>query len=101
MNTLEKFRSDFPNYAAQVTWEYDEFYRWDGDGPDPVNDDLYPHDVYVSVSTIRNGKLFTGEAHLGGCYEKWGETCPEVDGYLPQLLDEARQELERTLTDTQ
>lgn len=79
-----------PNIHFGVKWTEDPSYRWDGDGPDPAEKGILPHDVDVSASIIMNGELLTGESHLGGCYDKPGELCPDVHGYM---LSEALEEL--------
>lgn len=92
--TIEEYNERLPYHAVEVVWEPDTNFQWDGDGPDPIGDGLYPHEVTVSVSTIRKGKLITGEAYLGGCYsELSGPHCSDIHGYLPQLLQEAHDEL--------
>jgi hypothetical protein len=95
---IEQLRTERPDVTVSVTWEHDPYCAWDGDGPDPEEDGLVAHDVCVSVRAIRRGELVEGTAYLGACFSPLGGPhCPEVDGYFPQLLEEALQELDEGL----
>ena len=89
---LEDLRIAHPDIAVSVSWEFDQYFTWDGDGPDPLDDGYEPHNVTVEASTIRNGEVITGYAYLGGCYAD-DEKCPEIHGYFPQMLEDALHEL--------
>ena len=100
MTTLEQTRHFRPDVAITVSWEYDPSFAWDGDGDDPVNFDqpLYPHNVTVTASVIRRGVLIQDSVYLGGCYAPLdGPYDEEIDGYLPQLIDDALQCLDLKL----
>lgn len=67
----------------------DPSYRWDGDGPDPVDDGFDAYDVTVTAGAIVSGKLIEGEAFMGGSYYRPDEPTAELGGYLNQMLIEA------------
>lgn len=93
MTTLEKIRLCQPDVAITVSWEHDPWFVWDGDSPDPASDPdnpMFPHNVTVSAALIRNGLLVQDSAFLGGCYARLdGPYDEEIDGYLPQMVDDA------------
>jgi len=104
MTTLEKTRHFRPDLAITVEWEYDRHFSWDGDmeNPklDPV-DPLSPHNVILTASIIRQGVLVQNNVSLGGCYAPLGGPYDEeINGYLPQLIDEALQCLDLKLKET-
>lgn len=82
-----------PNLAFKVEWEIDEYFRWDGNGPDPVKRGYHPHDVDVTVMTIVGGVLVSGTDSLGGTYEKIDKVDMEIHGYLNQMLCGALEDL--------
>jgi hypothetical protein len=83
-----------PNIAFDVIWEVDPNFTWDGDGPDPVEDQgIFPHDVEVRAMAILDGELKVGSDYLGGCYGEWDSADAEIGGYLNQMLEEALDEL--------
>ena len=93
---IEALRKTRPDTAIAVEWEIDPYFRWDGDGPAPW--DEAAHNVTVTASAIREGRLVVGYACLGRCYSPiGGPHCPEVHGYLPQLIEEALQKLDGEL----
>lgn len=94
---IEELRRTRPDVAVKVTWEEDPYYSWDGDGPDPVEDGFLPYNVTVTAMAICKGNLIEGHDHLGGCYSKLGEHCPEIHGYFPQMLEEALEALDINL----
>jgi hypothetical protein len=104
MTTLEKTRHLRPDIAITVSWEFDPSFDWDGDMEDPALDPdnpLFPHDVTVTASIIRRGLLIQDSVYLGGCYAPpGGPYDEEVDGYLPQLIDDAIQFLDLKLKET-
>lgn len=78
-----------PSISFGIVWEVDNYFSWDGEGPDPREEGFSPYNVTVSATSISKGKVIEGFAYLGGCYEKPGEKDPDVHGYLPQKLEEA------------
>lgn len=82
-----------PNISFSVEYTLDPHFQWDGDGPDPRDDGFEPFDVDVFARAIVAGETLEGRNSLGGCYEKPGEWEPDIGGYLPQMLDEAIDEL--------
>lgn len=104
MTTLEKTRHFQPDIAITVSWEFDPSFDWDGDMEDPALDPdnpLFPHDVTVTASIIRKGVLIQDSVYLGGCYAFYnGPYDEEVNGYLPQMIDDAIQCLDLKLKET-
>lgn len=91
---IEKYRKSHPHIAIVVKWDYDPGFTWDGDGPDPELENLYPHDVTVIALRIDQGVLHKGFNHLGGCYAPLSGPYPEdINGYLKQMIEEAIQDL--------
>lgn len=93
-NALKAFYSALkiaaPSIVISATKEIDNSFRWDGDGPDPVTQGLYPHDVTVTARAIVNGEIIEGNAYLGGSYfESDAKGVGDVHGYLNQMVDEA------------
>ncbi len=83
-----------PDIAIVVTRTRDENFQWDGDGPDPAEDGFDAYDVDVKAFSIRNGQLLEGSASLGGSYFREDEPTAEIHGYLPQMVEEAVEELD-------
>lgn len=75
-----------PNIQFEVTWSEDPHFEWDGDGPDPADRGYQPYDVDVYARAIIRGDLVEGRDSLGGVYEKPGAYDRDVNGYLPQML---------------
>jgi hypothetical protein len=90
---LEKLKKIAPAIVFEVAHTRDPDFRWDGDGPDPVDDGFDAYDVDFSAKTIQFGELIEGVASLGGVYERPGEIDPDVGGYLTQKLQEAAEDL--------
>jgi len=87
-----------PDSAVSVKWELNESFEWNGDGPDPIEEGYYPHEVTVTARTIRGGKMIEGTSCLGGSYSEFnGPHCPMIHGDFPQMLDEAIAELDAEL----
>lgn len=82
-----------PHVAFSVTKTFDPHFRWDGDGPDPSDDDLFPHTIDFSASVIVCGELVTGAASLGGSYFREEEPVGDAHGYLAQELLDALDDL--------
>lgn len=93
----EKLARLAPQISVMVTYEEDPGYEWDGDGPDPRSEGYEPYDVIVSAETISAGTSVHGASHLGGVYERPGQWDPTVGGYLPQMVDEALDDLLKNL----
>ena len=90
LSKIESLKASNPEIAITVEWELDEYFEWDGDGPDPQDEGFNPYTVIVRASRIAKGELETGEAILWGCYSKdAGKDDPEISGYLDQMIDEA------------
>lgn len=83
-----------------VEYELDSHCSWDGDGPSPRERGFSPYDVTVSATVIVNGEMLTGQAHLGNCWEKPGKFDPDIHGYLPQMIDEALDDLSEAIGNT-
>lgn len=84
-----------PSISFSVFYTIDHNFRWDGDGPDPVDEGFDAYDVDVYARTVVDGDILEGRASLGGTYEKPGTKDPDIGGYLPQMLEEAVDELLR------
>lgn len=91
----QKLTEVVPSIAFKVEWEIDPYFKWDGDGPDPRNKGQFPHDVTVTASAIVNGEIVVGQDNLGGCYDAPGKTCPDVHGYLLDMLSNALDDLNK------
>lgn len=104
MTTLEKIRLSRPDIAITVSWELDRWLVWDGNMEDPALDPdnrLDPHNVTVTAAIIRRGVFIQDSVYLGGCYAPLdGPYDEEIDGYLPQLVDDAIQCLDLKLKET-
>ena len=94
---IEILKTEHPDVHISVTRELDEYFQWDGDGPDPELDGYEAYNVDVEAMTIRNGELITGSDSLGGSYFKPDEEIGECHGYLPQMIDEALERLDEAL----
>lgn len=93
-------RTIAPNVVFIATRDPDPDYVWDGDGPDPIDDDFEAYNVDVTVNTVVDGKAFEAVASLGGCYFKDDEPIDDLHGYLPQKLEEAASELHGQVPDS-
>lgn len=82
-----------PNVAFGAASKKDHYYVWDGDGPDPVDEGFYAHDVEVTATAVTEGAIQTGTAYMCGHYRKDDEPLDDLGGYLPQMLEEAANEL--------
>lgn len=86
-----------PDVCIKVSRTIDRNFRWDGDGRDPVERGMDAYDIDVTAMTIRNGKIVEGHASLGGTYMYPQDKIGEISGYLPQMVDEAVEELDANL----
>ncbi len=90
---LETLKEIAPSIALEQGRTIDEYYQWDGDGPDPAEEGYAAYYVTVKATAIVNGSKISGNDSLGGCYYQHGETIGEIHGYLPQMLESAIEEL--------
>jgi hypothetical protein len=85
-----------PSIAFSVQWERDFTFKWDGSGPNPSKQGLFPHTVSIRASIIGCGEMRHGFAYRGGCYARPNSLTADnhdVNGYLPQMLVEALEDL--------
>ena len=90
---LMELKKIAPSIAFSVEHTVDRDYEWDGDGPDPREEGFDPYDVDVYATAIVDGDEVEGRASLGGTYDKPDDIDPDIGGYLPQMLQEAAEEL--------
>ena len=86
-----------PSVAFSCHAEEDRYYTWDGYGEEPA--DMTAHNIEIRAEAVHAGRLVSGTAHLGGHYLGWGEQPGDVGGYLPQLIEEAAEELKEAAGD--
>jgi hypothetical protein len=96
---LSRLKDLAPDVAFSVVSEPLPDYVWDGDGPDPIEDGLMPHEVVVSARAVENAALIEDDKACYGHYLKEGESPGDVGGYLPQMLKDAASYLLKRLTD--
>lgn len=101
MNTIVKAKlaAVAPSIAFTSSREVDEFNKWDGDGPDPEESGHVAYLVTVKASAIVAGEWHHGSSSLGSSYFLPDEPIGDVHGYLLQMLDEAAEELARSVGD--
>lgn len=92
---MKVLRDMLPTVAISVHREHDRDAVWDGEGPDPVEIGYEPYVVVVRAIAIMNGEIIEGSAYLGSSYYKADEPLGMVHGYLPQLIEEALEELHK------
>lgn len=95
---MEELKAIAPSVAISVSKQVDESFKWDGDGPDPKKSGYFPHDVTVSARLIHCGQFVEACAYLGGSYYRKDQTCGEVNGYLPQMVEEALSDLAKKVS---
>lgn len=92
--------------AIETIWQHDDDIhpdiRKDCDGfNDADPGDWQAWRSEVRATAIVKGKPITGSAYLGGTWEKSGDdpsmSNPEISGYLPQMIEEAVQDLRNAL----
>lgn len=88
-----KLKELAPFVAFLVATSDDPDARWDGDGPNPEEEGWEPKQVDVIASTVYQGNVLTGEAHMCGHYVHPDHPDLDLGGYLPQMLEEAANEL--------
>ncbi len=86
-----------PSVVFSARAEEDVSFEWDGYGDEP--EDMEPHNVEIRAEAVHAGRLVSGSAYLGGHYMRYNEKPGDVGGYLPQLLQEAAEELKETVCD--
>lgn len=84
-----------PSVAISVTRERDFDARWDGEGPDPTEIGYDAYTVVVRAFFILNGEIIEGNSYLGSSYYKPDEPIDMAHGYLPQMIEEALEELHK------
>lgn len=94
---IEALKTARPDISITVHRRQDPSFEWDGNGPDPADDGFIAYDVWVTAMTIRNGVRIEGNAYLGGSYYRPDEPIGEINGYLPQMVDEAVADLDAKL----
>ena len=88
-----------PSICIETLWAHDDGAKWEKEwtaaGLDRAA--MQAWESEVKASAIYAGRLVSGSAYLGGTWEKFGvhpSKCnPEISGYLPQMIEEALQEL--------
>lgn len=90
---IEALRRTYPDIAISVSRSVDYSCVWNGDSPDPVLEGYIPHDIEVTTTKIHRGCLIVGSAYLGSSYYQPGEPIGDIHGYLPQMVDEAMDDL--------
>lgn len=82
-----------PEIEFTSTRERDPFCKWDGNIP--LAKGYHAYYVTVRARAIHKGEMCEAEAYIGGSYYRDTEPLGEVHGYLPQMLEEAVDELSR------
>lgn len=90
---FEKLRLLAPSIAFSVSRERDLDYSWCGDGDDPTENGFDAYLVTVKAQIVFNGELVEEKDYLGGCYFKEDEPLDDVNGYLPQMLENVATDL--------
>jgi hypothetical protein len=88
---LEALREVAPHVTFTVDREEDPHDRWnEKEWGEQGNFTSYDYDF--SARVIERGKIVEGQAHLGSCWND-GPIDTDCNGYLPQKLEEAAEEL--------
>ena len=87
-----------PHISFSVERTEDPSFRWDGDGPDPTEEGYIAYDVDVYAKAIEDGDLVEGRASMGGHYDQPDKFDRDIGGYLPQMLEEAVEELKELVS---
>lgn len=103
---IEALKLSRPDVAIEVIRSYDREAVWDGD--EPISDVYECFDHEVKAITIRKGVLIEASAYLGGSWYDLAdksadnlENLAEISGYLPQMIDEALDDLDTLIKDGQ
>jgi hypothetical protein len=97
---IAALKKERPDVAIRVTRTIDPDPHWSGDGPSPEEDGCVCYEHMVTATAIRKGVEYRGTAYLSGSWygaEDNSDTLAEVSGYLPQMVDEALEELDGKL----
>lgn len=94
---LRQLNALAPSIAFSTHRDIDRDFPWDGDGPDPLDEGFECYQVTVSAKAIIYGHEITGEDRMGGHYDKPGELDADLGGYLPQMFDEAAEDLAKQI----
>lgn len=90
-----------PGIALEIIWSKDPGSRWDIEDSELDPNDFEAWQSEVRASAIVDGKLKSESSHMGGTWEKLGDdprqSNPDISGYLPQMAQEAYQELKKSL----
>jgi hypothetical protein len=90
-----------PSIAIKTIWGHDTDARWDIEDPTLDPGDFTAWQSEVRASAIANGRHVSGNAYLGGTWERFGDnpakSNPEISGYLPQMIQKALQNLRPSL----
>jgi hypothetical protein len=92
---FKKLAQIAPSIHFDVKYDRDPHFRWDGDGPDLREEGFEAYDVTVSAHTIVGGSSRVGTQYLSGHYDIPGRHDRDLGGYLPQMLEEAVDELRK------
>ena len=94
---MKKLREIAPSIHFEAEYSVDVHAKWDGDGPDPIDEGMNAYYVDVFARAVVGGKSLTGQSSLGGVYEFPNKHDPDIGGYLPQMLEEAVNDLRSIL----
>jgi hypothetical protein len=95
-----------PSISIQTIWEHDtdlhDIRKYCDMPPDTCPADWQAWQSEVRAVAIVGGKEVSGSAYLGGTWERAtdhpAKSNPEISGYLPQMIQEALQELRPQLS---
>lgn len=94
---FQELKALAPGVAFSVETEPDPNYVWDGSKEtDPADDGMMAVTVDIVATTIIDGAMVEGFAHLMGHYVG-DEDDSDLGGYLPQKLHEAAVDLRVTI----
>jgi hypothetical protein len=88
-----------PSIEFSVAWSEDNDLGslWDSEWGERGDKEPYTADVFARA--IVQGKMLEGTASLGGCWETPGDFDEDINGYLPQMLEEATCDLLSAMAD--
>lgn len=99
---IAQLKIDRPDVVISIDRTVDRNGVWDGD--EPIGDEFICYDHAVYARTIRNGVMIEGVDYLGGSWYDPNDKTPlnidclaEISGYLPQMIDEAIENMDRAL----
>jgi len=97
---LNKLVEYCPNIAVTVKWEHDPDAEsdWGAEWTKGLRRSAWqPWQSDVCVTIIAGGKLLEGHAYMNGTWEKAkihpSKSNPDISGYLPQMVEEALDEI--------